>query len=185
MTIITKKSVLSTGNLRQAYASMTAEILQAYPWQWFISLTSKKPMPLDVIRGRFFWWLRCLRKAQGRRIELIWFAERQRRGAWHIHAVIWGVPVDDKTFWRGIVNTWEYYSTRESEKFGDANIKRFNPERAGKLSWYLAKERCKDLDKLEGNGFLFEVMGYSRGVKKFLAIPEQFRPLITGSLIRA
>lgn len=164
-------------SLRDAYASMTAEMLQAYPWEWFVSLTSKKPMPLTIIRGRFFWWLKILRRALHRHVEVIWFIERQRRGALHVHAVIHGVPID-KTFWQGMVNTWEKYSTRENEKFGDADIKRFRPERAGKLSWYLAKERCKDLHALEGNGFLSEMMGYSRGVRQFLAIPEEIRPLI-------
>src|SRR3990170_6197081 len=166
---------LSTGNLREVYAGWISEMLQAYPWQWWVSLTSMKPMPLDVIRGRFFWWLKILRKAGRQRIELVWFIERQRRGALHVHAVVYGVPTDDKTFWQGMVNTWEQYSNRDGERFGDAHIKRFNPAFAGKLSWYLAKERCKDLEKLEGNGYLSEMMDYSRGVKRFLQIQEKLR----------
>lgn len=153
--------------LRNAYASMMQVYLEAYNWDWWVTLTSRNPMPLEVIKGRFFWWLRVLRKVVGHHVEVIWWAERQRRGALHIHAVIADVPVDDENLWKGIIHTWETYWTREG-RFGDATIKRYDTDKAGKLSWYLAKERCKDLDVLEGSGFFFEKFGFSRGVKKYV-----------------
>lgn len=164
--------------LQQAYASMVSSMLQAYPWQWWVSLTSRQPMPLEVIRGRFFWWLKILRKAMRHHVQVVWFIERQHRGALHVHAIIYGVRTD-KPFWKGMINTWEKCATKDrDEKFGDATIRPYNQQFAGRLSNYLAKERSKDLNKLEGSGSLFDIMGYSRGVKTFLSIPGKFRSLI-------
>jgi len=156
-------------------------MLTSFNWDWWVSLTSRKPMPLKVIRGRFFWWLKCLRKVIGRKPEFVWIIERQRRGALHIHAVISGIPSNNSSIlWRGMINTWEYYNSKGGIRFGDATIKKFNPQKAGKLCWYLAKERCKDLDLLEGSGSVFEKMGYSRGVKQFLNTPSMLKKLIWG-----
>jgi hypothetical protein len=154
-------------NLRDAWASVMADMLQAFEWDWWVSLTSVNPMPLPIIRNRFFWWLRVLRRAVGRHVEVIWIIERQRRGALHVHAVIHGVPKDNLLFWRAMINVWETYYTKPGEKFGDANIKAYNSGKAGELADYLAKERCKDLNILEGSGSIFEKFGFSRGVKKF------------------
>jgi len=75
-----------------------------------------------------------------------------------------------------MINTWETYWTHgDQEKFGDATIKKFDPQRAGKLSSYLSKERCRDLDVLEGSGSVFEKMGYSRNIRKFLSNPSSLR----------
>lgn len=153
--------------LREAYTSINQVLLQAFNWNWWVSLSTRKPMPLAVIRGRFFWWLKALRKMLGHRIELIWWAERQRRGALHIHSVISGIPIDIM-LWSKAIDLWEFQHSRGKYKFGDATIKKFDQDKSGKLSWYLAKERCKDLDILEGSGSLFEKFGFSRGVRRFL-----------------
>lgn len=124
-----------------------------------------------VLKERFRWWLGCLQERLGHRVEYIAFIERQRRGVLHVHAVICGVRTDDRLFFRAMVNTWE--RRRNGEHFGQADIKRFEQEKAGKLCLYLAKERCKDLMSgrtLEGNGHLAEVVWWSRGVKKRLAV---------------
>lgn len=67
--------------LRIAWASMISEMLNAFTWSWWVTLTSKNPMPLRIIRDRFYWWLKCLRKALGHGFEVFWVIERQRRGA--------------------------------------------------------------------------------------------------------
>lgn len=147
---------------------MLSEMLGAYDWDWFATLTSQKPMPLAILRARFFWWLRAVRRSVGRHIEVVWVIERQRRGALHIHAVIYGVP-KERAFWGAMVRLWETYHTKpEAEaRFGDATIRHYSPERSGALANYLAKERCKDLGVLEGSGSIFEKLGFSRGVKRF------------------
>jgi hypothetical protein len=142
-------------------------MLQAYEWDWWVSLSSKDPMPLPVIRGRFFWWLRVLRRSMGRHVEVIWIIERQRRGALHVHAVIHGVPKDNVYFWRAMISMWETYHSKDGERFGDATIRVYNSGKAGELADYLAKERCVDLNILEGSGSIFEKFGFSRGVRKF------------------
>jgi len=170
------KTPIPYQELRVAWASMISEILNAFTWSWWITLTSKKPMPLEIIRGRFYKWLKRFRKILGHGFEVFWIIERQRRGALHVHAVISNVPTDDKKFWRAMINTWEYYWTHGAgEKFGSATVVKYDPMKAGKLSNYLAKERCKDLDLLEGSGSIFEKMGYSRRIKKFLNNSSSFK----------
>jgi hypothetical protein len=168
--------------LREAYASMISEPLQTYPWQWWATFTSKEQISLTVLKKRFWWWLRCLRKAQGRWVEYIAFIERQRRGVLHVHAVIYGVRTD-KPFWRAMVKTWEIQASgeRRGELFGKTKISRFDPGQAGKLCLYLAKERCKDLlsgRTLEGNGHLAEVVWWSGGVQKRLAVLNRNRTAV-------
>mgnify|MGYP001393272375 CR=1 FL=1 len=152
--------------LREAWASVMSDMLQAYEWDWWVSLSTREPMPLHVIRGRFFWWLGCLRRSVGHHVENIWIIERQRRGALHVHAVVYGVPQDIR-FWKAMVDLWETYHTKPGEKFGDATIKVYNSGKAGELADYLAKERCKDLNVLEGSGSIFEKFDCSRGVRKY------------------
>jgi len=159
--------------LREAWASMMEEMLQAFTWSWWVTLTSKQPLPLNVIRGRFFVWLKTLRKALRGRVEVIWVVERQRRGALHVHAVISHIPINNKRIWKAMINVWEY--SRTGEKFGSATIMKYDPMKAGELSNYLAKERCKDLEIIEGNGSLFEKFGFSRGVKRYLDTPRNVR----------
>jgi hypothetical protein len=66
-----------------------------------------------------------------------------------------------------MINVWERYHTQEGV-FGDATIKPYDLNRAGELCDYLAKERCKDLDCVEGSGSVFEKFGFSRGVRKYV-----------------
>lgn len=160
---------------RDAWVSVLEPILDAFPWSWWVTLSTKKPMPLEVIRGRFYWWLKCLCKELRHHVEFFWVIERQRRGALHVHAIISSVPTDDEVFWSKMINLWETSWTHGDEKFGDATIKKFDTQRAGNLIPYLAKERCKDLDLLEGSGSAFEKMGFSRNLKKFLRNPSSVR----------
>lgn len=170
------KTPIPYQELRIAWASMISEMLNAFTWSWWVTLTSKNPMPLEIIRDRFYWWLKRLRKVLGHGFEVFWVIERQRRGALHVHAVISNIPTDDKNFWKAMINTWEYYWTHDNdEKFGSATVIKYDPRKAGKLSNYLAKERCKDLDVLEGSGSVFEKMGYSRRIKKFLNDPSSVK----------
>lgn len=174
---IIKNKKPSYTEMREAWASVMCGILNAFTWSWWVTLTTRDPLPLKVIRGRFFTWLRVLRKALHGHFEVIWVLERQRRGALHVHAVISDIPLDNKGLWRAMIRTWEYAS-RSGNKFGSATIVKYDPLKAGELSSYLAKERCKDLDAIEGSGSIFEKLGFSRGVKKYLNTPLKLRKLL-------
>lgn len=165
------------GELREAWASMMIEMLGAFPWSWWVTLTTKKPFPIEIIRKRLYRWLKTLRKALHGHFEVIWVLERQRRGALHVHAVISDIPENNKGIWKAMINTWEY-PNRSGSKIGSAQIMRYDPGKAGELSNYLAKERCKDLDVLEGNGSIFEKLGFSRGVRKYLNTSLNLRKLL-------
>jgi len=173
---IVKGQKPSYQELRDAYATMIGEMLQSFPWDWWVSLTTKKHLPLDVLRGRFFWWLKAIRKLAKHHHEHLWIIERQRRGALHVHVVIYNVPTNDRIFWQKAIDLWEKWHARGGKlKFGSATIVKYDPMKAGELSNYLAKERCKDLDRLEGSGSLFEKIGFSRGVKRYLDTPVDLR----------
>ena len=155
---------------RNAWAWMMADLLKAYKWDWWVTLTSRDPQPIQAIRGRYFWWFKILRKNIGHRIEHIWVIERQRRGALHIHSVIYfDEPAEVwSQRWSWAIDTWQKsWSKPNDEKYGFANIEKYDHLQAGKLSNYLAKERCKDLDVIEGSGSLFEKLGFSRGVRRY------------------
>jgi len=172
---IVKRQKPSYQELRDAYATMIGEMLQSFPWDWWVSLTTKKHLPLDVLRGRFFWWLKAIRKLAKHHHEHLWIIERQRRGALHVHVVIYNVPTD-KVFWQKAIDLWEKWHARGGKlKFGSATIVKYDPMKDGELSNYLAKERCKDLGRLEGSGSLFEKIGFSRGVKRYLDTPVDLR----------
>ena len=53
-------------------------------------------MPLEMMKGRFFWWLKALRISAWHHLENIWLVERQKRGAFHMHSVVGGVPSDPR-----------------------------------------------------------------------------------------
>ena len=173
---IVKRQKPSYQELRDAYATMIGEMLQSFPWDWWVSLTTKKQLPLDVLRRRFFWWLKAIRKLAKHHHEHLWIIERQRRGALHVHVVIYNVPTKDRIFWQKAIELWEKWHARGGKlKFGSATIVKYDPKKAGELSIYLAKERCKDLGRLEGSGSLFEKIGFSRGVKRYLDTPVDLR----------
>jgi len=156
--------------------SVLEPVLDAFPWSWWVTLSTKDPMPLEIIRNRFYWWLKCLRKEIGHHVEFFWIIERQHRDALHVHAIISGVPNDERPIWDTMIKIWQTNWKDSGEKFGDAYIRKYNPKRAaGNLIPYLAKERCKDLDALEGSGSVFEKMGFSRNLKKFLRNPSSLR----------
>ncbi len=168
--------------LRQAWASMMIEMLDAFTWSWWVTLTSKEHISLKSIRKRFYRWLKTLRKARHGHFEVIWVLERQRRGVLHVHAVISNMPLNNMKFWKAMINVWEYgwygWYGKSDEKFGSATIIKYDPLKAGELANYLAKERSKDLSIVEGNGSLFEKFGFSRGVKRYLDTPLLLRKLL-------
>jgi len=155
---------------RNAWAWMMSDLLRSYKWDWWVTLTSWDPQPIEAIRGRYFWWFKILRKKIGKRIEHIWVVERQRRGALHIHSVIYFNEPAEKwsKLWSWAIDAWQTsWSKKNNGRYGFANIKKYDHMQAGKLSNYLAKERCKDLDVMEGSGSLFEKLGFSRGVRRY------------------
>jgi len=153
--------------IREAYVSVIQKHLESFPWQWWVSLTTRKHMPLEVIKGRLFWWLKQLRKTYKHKTEHIWFIEKQKREALHAHVVVYGVS-DDRNLWNKAVARWEHQHSRGRYKYGTAHIKPFDDARAGAACNYLSKERVKSQSSLDGSGSFFEIFGYSRGVRKFM-----------------
>ena len=142
--------------------------LSAYPWDWWVSLSSRDYVPLTVIKNRYFWWLKVVRKQVGHHLENLWLVEKQERGVFHIHSVIFGVS-SDYSNWKKAVYNWEtFHKMGSGVKFGDAKIEIFDQRRQKRLSRYLAKEFVQYSKELIGSGSIWDVFGFSRGVRRHL-----------------
>jgi hypothetical protein len=164
---------MDKNEIRNGWSYLVQGYLSAFPWDWWVSLSSREFVPLEIIMSRFFWWLKVLRKSVGHHLENMWLVERQQREVFHIHSVIYGVPID-YAFWKQAIYTWEtFHSKGDGVKFGDAHIKAFDKQQEKKLSKYLVKEFVQESKDLVGSGSIWDVLGFSRGVKKFLKAKDQ------------
>lgn len=135
-------------------------------WDWFCTFTISEEKAdrndLAAWWGKFSQWLRDQRK-KGHDIRYLLVPERHKKGTWHAHGLLAGVPEDelltfldmDKQGYRtaeGRRLPWKlrkngYYNwTAYQEKFGFCSLGKIrNPVAAG---FYITKYITKDQDKM-------------------------------------
>lgn len=143
-------------NIKQGWASCFQAIVDAYAWNWYITLTFRVPCGRWKVEKSWRYFVKYLRRSAGHRVEWFRIVEWQRKRVPqvpHIHATVLNCAdirrLSAKDYW--------------DDHFGYARILPFNELAAGKLSSYLAKDLAKDFTT-DGELAYFEL---SRDLRKY------------------
>lgn len=147
------------------------ELAACNPWQWFFTGTLNPEwsdvFDLSGFRKKLSQSIRDYRKATGHNVKYLLIPERHKSGAWHIHGLFNGLPVEslkhftlddtlphkirERIFMHDDVYGWEWYSKR----FGFTTL---TPIRsAAACAAYVTKYVTKDLlsNNLDSNAHSF------------------------------
>ena len=108
-----------------------------YLWDWFVTLTFKKPTGVKRANKVWWIWIRKLINASPARIEFVRVRGFQQRGIIHYHAVMAGTKDLEV---QGFIKIWK-------ELGGLAKIEGFVGSRGG--CYYLAKHTQGELSDLQ------------------------------------
>lgn len=71
------------------------------PWDWFVTFTLDKTKynryALEIFHKALTQWLRDYNRKYGLKIKFLLLPEQHKDGAWHIHGLLYGLPVEHLT----------------------------------------------------------------------------------------
>jgi len=157
---LTPRPVPSKANaeLAEAYAGL---ILAHRPWNWFVTLTTRAATFEEAFRRRYIELVaatnvRLLGLAAG---ENLWHAdrlrwvcawERQRRGAWHLHA-LWSSPRLAQVPFTEVHDLWRWSTPAiRGGRWG-----RFTTEREDGVDWLVSRDAPPRGDRSRGRQYDF------------------------------
>lgn len=143
-------------NIKQGWVDAFQAVVDAYAWDWYITLTFRDPCGTWKVESAWRHFTRYLRRAAGHRVEWFRIVEWQHRrdpSVPHIHATVLNC-VDVRR--RSAKKYWD-------NCFGFADVKKFDTEAAGLLSKYLSEDFAKDFTT-DGGLAYFEL---SRDLRKY------------------